>query len=1162
MQTGASIVDPASAGSSGLPIHGLFEEHARRAPGALAVVFEDQQLSYGELDRQANQMARYLRSQGVGPNVLVAISVSRTPAMLVGLLGILKAGGAYVPLDPAYPERRLRYMLDHSKAAVLITDKSVALDYSGFEGKRICLDRDSSRIEAEADVSLDESFDSVNLAYVIYTSGSTGQPKGVSIPHAAVVNLFRSMKEAPGMTADDRVLAVTTLSFDISVAELFLPLSVGACVCLVGRRMALDALLLSKAISDMRITYLQATPPTWRMLLEIGWSGHGGLRITCGGETLTRDLAEELLPCCKELWNLYGPTEATVWATAHRVTSGEGPVPIGFPVLNTEVLVLDENRSQVPDGQPGELYIGGAGLAKGYLHDNEKTAAAFIPHPFSAAAAARLYRTGDLGYIGEGGILFHLGRTDQQVKVRGFRIELGEVEGALEALPDIRQAAVVAHDYTDDDRRLVAYLRLASGISLDRKKMRAALHEMLPEYMIPSVFIPVETFLLTPSGKIDRKSLPAPESATGEVAEDPVLPDSRLEEEVASIVQEILSLETVSMTDDLFHHGLHSLGVARIVARLRVREGVELAQRDIFEQSTIAGIVDLVEKALAAPGTQPLAPIEPVPREGHLPLTFAQQRVWILHQLYPESLAYNFQCTIRLKGQLQVSALERALNSIIRRHEIYRTTYAFKGEYPTQVIHPHHDLELPLVDYSDLPEGESVQESEELLNQLFAKRYDPEHLPMARWVLLKFNAEDHMLVHMEHHLVHDGWSFNLFLRELFAFYSAHDRGQPDPFAPLPVQFADFAAWERSHMQGPEAERQLRYWKEQLSGMPPLFDLSDGKPRPSGQSFAGQAPRFRIAQSTCIGLRALARAHRATMFMTMLTGFIALLHRVSQRTDIPVGTVFANRRHAASEDLIGMILNNVVIRASLAENSTYKQLLEQVKLLVMEASANQEVPFEQVVEALDLPRSAAYNPLFQVFFGFHDEPMPEQGPPALDIEVNPVISNGSAKFDLNIIVIPDSARKVGLAPGSDEDGLTLIWEYRTDLFDSGFIEKLAESYAAVLEELVNQPEGPVSGKADLPDDAPDGTRSLEAPKNENITTLPRNAVEEQLLEIWREVLAVDQIDTGDDFFDLGGHSLHALRVVARVRRRLGYPLTVMELFNNSTIAGVASLITGG
>lgn len=1146
-------------------IHELIAAQAARTPSRVAVEFEDQCLTYAELDSRSNQVAHYLRAMGVGPNVLVAICVERSPEMLVGLLGILKAGGAYVPLDPAYPAERLAYMLEDSRALVLITEGDLVTRLPKHGAKIVYLDTDWAAISAGPEERLDNATTGADLAYVIYTSGSTGRPKGVEIPHSAVVNMLCSIRNEPGLTADDRLLAVTTISFDISVSDLFLPLSVGARIILVSRRIASDGMQLARKLAECGATIMEATPTTWYLLLEAGWSGNSSFRIITGGETLTRELAERLLPCCGELWNLYGPTETTVWATVQRVQTGQGAVPIGWPLANTEVYVLDEQGRKLGVDSPGEIHIGGAGLARGYLDRPELTAEKFIPHPFDSRSGARLYRTGDLGRFRADGALEHLGRIDHQVKVRGFRIELGEIEAVLERQPSVRQAIVVAREDVPGDKRLVAYIAVAMGQTPHSRTLREKLRATLPEYMIPAVFVFIDKFPMTPNGKVDRNALPMPGSRRPQLPNDYIAPRTSNEERLAAICAEVFRVDRVGLQDNFFDLGADSIKLAQVVARICEAFHIELPLHTLFESPTVGELMPAIECAHSQDRGAIQEPIRAISRTRRLPLSFSQERIWFIHQLHPENLAYNFQCTIRFQGPLDVKALERSLSEIVRRHEIFRTTFPVVDDEPAQLIHEAEELSLPVIDLSALAENERNAAAREWCDTEFQKRYDISRLPLVRWTLLKYGPDEHVLVHMEHHLVHDGWSFNVFLRELVEIYSAFADGRPSPLPELTIQFADFAAWQRQRMQGEVAESQLAYWKQRLDGMPGLLELPADHPRPKSQSFRGAAPRVEIPLELCAALRALSRRQNCTLFMTTFAGFVALLHHYTKRSDVAVGTFFANRRSRESESLIGMILNNVVIRTSLATDPTFVELLDQVRTLILEAANYQDVPFDRVVNSIQPRRDPSHNPLFQVAFSFHDEPMPEQGPAGIDIEVTPVISNGSAKFDLFVINIPHSARHIGLRQGSEADGLTMIWEHSTDLFDNATILRMIGDYKNLLKQIVSDPERRISEvlSCDPPhhrshDDAspcafPEshfGPTPLEA----NVS--PSTDLERQITAIWQDVLDTERVGRLDNFFDLGGHSLIAMRIVNRMRTVIGVDVPLRSIFDTPTVAGLA------
>lgn len=1041
--------------------HYLVEAQVDRTPDSVAVEFEGNQLTFAELESLSNKVAHHLRATGAGPDVPVALCLDRSLDMLVGLLGILKSGAAYVPLDPAYPTARLGYMLADSQAQVVLTESELVRKLPDHRVRTVCLDTDQSVIAGCSAHRPASTVSGSDLAYIIYTSGSTGRPKGVEIPHRAVVNLLCSMRYQPGLTPNDRLLAVTTISFDIAVLDLFLTLIVGARLILVPRSKSYDGIELARTLAEKRATMMQATPTTWRLLLDAGWEGDAHFRILCGGETLPQDLAVKLRTRCCELWNLYGPTETTVWSTAQRLEPDQTGVHIGFPIANTEIHLLDEHRQPVNAGSPGEIYIGGAGLARGYRNLPKLTEERFIPHPAGVQPDARLYRTGDLGRICADGSLEHLGRIDHQVKVRGFRIELGEIEAVLEQQAEIRRAIVMAREDLPGDKQLVAYLVMAPEQTTNPAVLREKLCDSLPDYMIPVAFVSLDQVPLTPNGKVDRNALPAPGPQRLSPVNDFVAPHTSSEVRLTELCAEVLRVERVGMQDNLLVLGADSIKLAQIVARVRESFNVEVPVRLLFEKPKVADLISSIESFQPGEAGTLQEPIELVPRTGRLPLSFSQERIWFFHQLNPDSLAYNFQSTIRFRGLLDTGCLERSLTEIVRRHEIYRTTFENVEGQPTQCIHPPAALSLPIVDLSEIAESEQQTMAGRWCEQEFQTHFDLTRLPLVRWTLLKFNQNDHVLVHMDHHLVHDGWSFNVFLREMVEIYSAFSADQPSPLPELPIQFADFAMWQRRSLQGSAAEPQLAYWQRQLSGMPALLELPADHSRPKSQTYRGRAPRTELPLDLCRSLRRLSRQQGNTLFMTMFTGFVILIHRYTHRTDVPIGTFFANRRRCESESLIGMILNNVVIRTSLASDPTVSELFRQVRDLILEATGNQDVPFDQVVHSVKVRRDPSFNPLFQITFGFHDEPMPEKGPPGLDIEVTPVISNGSAKFDLGVIVVPNSAQRIGLNQGSEADGLTMIWEYNGDLFDEATITRMTANFTRLLAAMVTDSEMRIS-----------------------------------------------------------------------------------------------------
>ncbi|HEU4881108.1 MAG TPA: amino acid adenylation domain-containing protein, partial [Longimicrobium sp.] len=789
-------------------VHELFEAQAARTPEAVALVFEDETLSYAELNARANRLAHHLRGLGVGPDARVAICVERGPEMVAGLLAILKAGGAYVPLDPAYPADRLRYMLEDSAPAALVTQSSLSGTFAGLDVPAVELDA-----LAPAWAELPETNPGVpvrpgDLAYVIYTSGSTGRPKGVMVEHRSLVNHTAWQAEAFGIGAGDTVLQRTSISFDASVWELWTPLATGARMLLLSSDAAKDPGAIGRVMGEGGVTVAQLVPT----LLQAVLGARPGARLPCrilfcGGEPLPAALVEEARAAgAGEVVNLYGPTEATIDSTSHVcVPDGRAPA-IGRPVANARVYVLDARGEPTPVGVAGELYVGGAGVARGYLNRAGLTAERFVADPFATEPGVRMYRTGDLGRWRADGTLEFLGRTDFQVKIRGFRIELGEIEAALREHEGVRECAVLAREDA-----VVAYV--VGGVETDA--LRAHVRRSLPEFMVPSAFVFLAALPLTPNGKLDRKALPAPEYAD---ADRYVAPRNPVEEVLAGIWAEVLRLERVGVTESFFDLGGHSLLVPRVVSRVRQVFGVEMPLRALFEGPTVAELAVRVE-ALRRAELPVLPAVVPAGRTGPLPLSFAQERLWFIDRLEPGNAAYNLPGAWRLEGALDEAALERALGEIVRRHASLRTVFREADGSPVQVIAPFAGFALPVEDLSALSEADREAAVRRRAVEEARRAFDLVAGPLFRASLLRLGSEDRVLLISMHHIVSDGWSMGVFFRELSALYAAYREGRESPLAELGVQYADYAVWQREQLAGEALDRQLSYWKERLGGAP-------------------------------------------------------------------------------------------------------------------------------------------------------------------------------------------------------------------------------------------------------------------------------------------------------------------------------------------------------
>ncbi|MCP4654861.1 MAG: amino acid adenylation domain-containing protein, partial [bacterium] len=941
--------DSRTADPGDLLLHALFARQAAATPEAVAVAGGDEQLSYRELEARANRLAQELEARGVGPEVRVGISMERSPAMVVGLLAILKAGGAYLPLDPTHPEQRLASMLADSRAPVLLSEEALAgrLRAASLAAELLCLDRDAAAIRRRRAQPPTSGVASASPAYVLYTSGSTGRPKGVVIPHRAIGNHMLWMQEALPLEASDRVLQKTPLSFDASVWEFWAPLLAGARLVLARPGEHRDPAALAETLRTREVTILQVVPSLLQPLIEQPRFAEcrSLKRVFCGGEALTRELTERFFATGLRaaLFNLYGPTEATIDATiascGRRGT--QAAVPIGRPVANLRIYLLDEHRRSVSLGAVGWLHIAGTGLARGYLERPQLTAETFVPDAFSEVPGRRLYDTGDLArHLPDGRIEF-LGRADHQVKVRGFRIELGEIESVLAGYPGVREAVVVAPESgrVPGARELVAYL---TGEPAAVRDLRAFLQETLPPYMVPAAFSFLDQLPRLPSGKVDRSALgraPVPEALTEQLAatEGWVPPRDPTEELLVGIWEEVLAGGArVGVHDDFFELGGHSLLATQVISRIRDLFAVELPLLALFETPTPAGMAAsswIAGRVEAGPASSPIAPRSE--GEEAAPLSFAQQRLWFLAQLEPGVAAYNIPLALRLRGPFFRAALAATLSEIVRRHQALRTRFVDRpqGE-PYQVVCEPAPFPLPVVDLAALRAEDREREAQRLAMEDAARPFDLARDPLVRGALLHANRREHFFLLNMHHIVSDGWSMGVFDRELRMLYEAFASGTP-PFdgprsdngpkpapsqrlrptaasektSPLPeltIQYADFASWQRQWLQGEVLEAQLAYWREQLAGMEEL-ELPTDRPRPAIPTYRGALRPMVLPPALTGSLKTLSRRQGSTLFMTLLAGFQLLLHHHTRQHDLAVGSPVANRNRSEIEGLIGFFV---------------------------------------------------------------------------------------------------------------------------------------------------------------------------------------------------------------------------------------------------------------
>ncbi|MDX2086529.1 MAG: amino acid adenylation domain-containing protein, partial [Kofleriaceae bacterium] len=1005
-------------------LHELFEHQAHRTPDAVALVFEGAELTYRELDTRANQLAHHLRGLGVGPEVRVAICVRRSFDMIVSVLGILKAGGAYVPIDASYPDERIAFMLEDAGVPVVLTHAELA-DRVTIAGTQVMLDAEREVLARAPSTSPARTSLPSNAAYVIYTSGSTGRPKGAVIEHGMAVNLVCGLVDMYGVGPTDRTTQLVSLSFDPSVAEIFTALSVGASMVLRGEEMPTPDELFGEPFAG--VTVLSLITAYWHTLVE--HQPPAALRLVIiGGD---RALPEHVrawtarAPDCK-LLNLYGPTEATIAATGMFLDGGRlqpgREVPIGGPLANYKAYVLDRLGQPVPIGVPGELYIGGVGVGRGYLGREALTKERFVANPFGDG---RLYRTGDQVRWFPDGTLEFLGRIDQQVKVRGYRIELGEIEAAIAAHPAVREVVVLAREDVPGDKRLVAYV-VGREQSVDTDAVRTLVAAALPEYMVPSAFVVLEAMPLTRHDKVDRKALPAPDLSQARRAY--VAPRTEVEWVLAGIWGELLGVERVGVHDDFFELGGHSLLVMELVARIGTALGAKLPVLAAFEAPTLAEQAEAIGRATVADAPA----LVPRARDSELVASFGQQRFWVMAKL-GEGAAYDISYVVRLRGALDVAALVRAVDALVARHEVLRTTLAEVDEVVVQRIAPAPTGLMRIVEKSSFAAARTYWEAQ------LALPYDLTTGPLFAPELVRIAEDDHVLVLRMHHLVGDEWSIELLWKELGALY------QGRVLAPLAVQYADFAAWQRSWVAGDVLEQQLGYWRSRLGGAAPL-ELPTDRPRPVVLPVDGAVVERTLPLSLGRAVEAVGRAHGATPFMTYIAAFYALLHRYSQQDDISIGTPVANRGREETQALIGYFLNTVVLRADLGGSPSFEALLGQVRDVALGAYAHQDAPFERVVEALRVPRNTGRSPLFQVMFVHHragDEAAATLDPALVEERVAPS-EGATAMFELMLIVTEHA------------DRVTCVLEANAALFDATTLARMLGHYERLLGGLAAEP----------------------------------------------------------------------------------------------------------
>jgi amino acid adenylation domain-containing protein len=1070
---------------------GLFEEQVDRTPQATAVRYEEDELSYLELNQRANQLARRLQELGVGLESRVGLLVERSLEMVVGLVGVLKVGAAYVPLDLDYPPDRLSYMLQSAQITVLLMQQHLREQMPPFSGQVLELDgaEEHSRIAEQKGENLNVALQSENLAYLIYTSGSTGRPKGVMNTHGGLLNRLLWMQEEYRLGLEDVVLQKTPFSFDVSVWEFLWPLMEGAKLVVARPGGHQEPGYIATLIQEQQVTTLHFVPSMLSVFLDDERaSGCKSLRrVICSGEALGAELARRCLASMPwvELHNLYGPTEAAIDVTYWKCIAEDShtSVPIGKPITNMRVYVVDERMKAVPLGVAGELCLAGTGLARGYWGRGDLTGERFVPDGLSGRSGERLYRTGDLARWLADGNLEYLGRLDQQVKIRGFRIELGEIETALQEHGRVRQALVIAREDETGDKRLVAYVVLEDGVEERengsgrgvpwKNELREHLQGKLPEYMVPTAYVALEKMPLNHNGKIDRKQLPQSEMERAE--QEYVGPRNAREEELCRLWQEVLRRERVGIHDNFFRIGGHSLLAAQLATRLRGSMQVDIPLRRMFESPTIAQLAEVIDQtvqtsAANGPASHRRPAIKRVARKtvlldaetisDHfqppaqevicLPASFAQQRLWFIDQLTPGKATYNIPGALRIRGKLDVEVLERALKEVVRRHETLRTRFATVHGEPQQVIEEQVKIQLPLLDLTSIP-GEKEREAEamRLAREEAKQPFDLQQAPLMRGKLLRLGPQEHVLLVTMHHIISDGWSAGVLIEEVTVLYGAFSSGQASPLPELPIQYADYTMWQREWLEGGVLEEQLAYWKQQLAEVS-ILQLPTDRPRPVTQGQGGATSDFVIAKNATQQLKKLAEEQGATLFMVLLAAFHTLLYRYSGQHDIAVGTPVAGRSSSIeTEKLIGFFINTVVLRADFSGAPSFMELLHKTKEVTLEAYAHQDVPFERLVEALSPERNLGSTPIFQAMITLQNLPQSDLRLGSAVLQPFGNVDNGTSKFELSLLLGEDGS---GMLAGA--------LQYNTDLFDAATIDRMIGHYSLLLSSIIADPHAPV------------------------------------------------------------------------------------------------------
>ena len=1100
-------------GSQSKCFHQLFTERAEAKPNDIAIVYQNQQLTYSELNQRANQLAHYLQKLGVTSEVLVGLCLERSLETVIGILGILKAGGAYVALDPKYPQERIAFIVAETKLSILLTQQNLVSALPPFAGELICIDTDWENIVQESPENPVSPVTLQDLAYVIYTSGSTGKPKGVQIPHGNISDYVHAMSQAFQLNSQDTYLHTASFSFSSSVRQLMVPLSQGATVVIAAIEQIQTPLVLFELIKQRQITIIDLVPSYWRSCTELleNLATEERNQILDNQLRLILSASEPLLSDIPRKWrfdfnqdvsfiNMYGQTETTgivcVYPIPDEYEDKVTIVPIGRPIASTEIYILDEHLSPVAVGEVGEIHMSGSSLARSYFNRPDLTDEKFIPNPFSDSYGSRLYKAGDLARRLPDGTIKFVGRADYQVKIRGQRVELGEIESIIALYPGVKQTIVMGRDVSGD-QRLIAYIvpKLVSNQesiqTISIQQLRNYLKEKLPEYMIPSTFLILPAFPLTPTGKIDRRAIPAPEDFQQELAETYVAPRNELELQLAKIWEQVLGVHSIGINDNFFELGGHSLLAIQVISRITQISKVDLSLRQLFATPTIESLSTWIESNSNLETQLTTEKIKSVSRKNNIPLSYNQEGLWFLWLLEPNSNAYNMSRSYEITGELDIKAFSQSWTNVVQRHEPFRTTFRTLNGQSMQVINEPEKIELPVIDLQDLPIDERQEFVNQLQQEINQESFDLTVYPLWRIKIIKLSATESLLLITIHHIIFDDWSWNLLFSKMLAFYSNFLKDETTKLVDLPISYADFSYWQRQFFDDKKLNNLLQYWQQKLAGIEPVLYLPLDKPRPAEIGFIGATEAIQLSSSLSTALKEFSRKYGVTLFMTLLAAFEILLYRYSGQTDIVIGSPTSGRNREEVERLIGFFVNTIVLRTDLVGNPSFIELVARVRETTLGAYEHQDLSFDQLVQKLNPERCLNYHPIFQVMFAWQNT------------GGRTACSSASRSLELpglDIIEIPQNIKiaKFDLTLELEETdrGISGFFEYRTDLFESATIRRMVGHFQTLLEAIVANPQVPI---ANLPLLTPQEQKQLLLDWNNTTIQYPQYNCIHQLIE---------------------------------------------------------------